>query len=59
MKMLEFLIDSIFVMFGGRVYQQTVGISMGTNYAPLLVDLFLYSHRAYFMQGLLRKNEKS
>jgi len=57
--MLEFLIDSIFVMFGGRVYQQTVGIPMGTNYAPLLVDLFLYSHRAYFMQGLLRKNEKS
>jgi hypothetical protein len=24
--MLEFLIDNIFAMFGGRVFQQTVGI---------------------------------
>jgi len=30
-KMLEFSIDNIFVMFGGRVFQQTLGISMGTN----------------------------
>jgi hypothetical protein len=32
--MLEFLIDKIFAMFGGRVFQQTVGIPMGTNCAP-------------------------
>jgi hypothetical protein len=38
--MLEFLIDNIFVIFGGRVFQQTVGISMGTNCALLLADLF-------------------
>jgi hypothetical protein len=41
--MLEFLIDNIFVIFGGRVFQQTVGIPMGTNCVPLLADLFLYS----------------
>ena len=40
-SMLEFLIGSIFVMFGGRVFQQTVGIPMGTNGAPFLVDLCL------------------
>jgi hypothetical protein len=56
--MLEFLIDSIFVIFGGRVFQKTVGIPMGTNCAPLLVDLFFYSYEAYFIHGLLRKNEK-
>ena len=55
--MLEFLIDDIFIMFGGRVFQQTVGIPTGTNYV-LLVDLFLYSHEADFIQGLLKKNEK-
>ena len=55
---LEFLIDSIFVMFGGRVFQQTVGIPMGTNCTPLLADLFLYSYEADFIQGLLKKNEK-
>jgi hypothetical protein len=31
---------------------------MGTNCVPLLVDLFLYSYKAYFIQGFLKKNEK-
>jgi hypothetical protein len=57
-NMLELLIDNIFVMFGGRVFQQTVGIPKGTNSAPLLADLFLYSYGADFIQGLLKKNEK-
>jgi hypothetical protein len=54
--MLEFLIDNIFVMFGGRVFQ--VGIPVGTNRGPLLADLFLYSYEADFIQGLLKKNKK-
>ena len=49
-NMLEFLIDNIFAMFSGRVLQQTVGIPMGTNCAPLLADLFLYSYEADFIQ---------
>jgi hypothetical protein len=32
-------------MFGGRVFQQTVGIHMGINSAPLLADLFHYPHK--------------
>ena len=39
-KMLEYLIDTIFVEFGGRIFQQTIGILMGTNCAPLLADFF-------------------
>ena len=39
-EMLEFLVDNIVVVFAGKVFQQTVGISMGTNCAPLLVDIF-------------------
>ena len=31
---------------------------MDTHCAPLLADLFLYSHEADFIQGLLEKNEK-
>jgi len=31
---------------------------MSTNSAPLLADLFLYSYKADFIQGLLKKNEK-
>jgi hypothetical protein len=58
-NMLEFLIDNIFVMFGGRVFQQTVGIPMDANCAPLLAELFLYSYEADFIQGLLKKNKRS
>ena len=60
-NMLEFLIDNmdnIFVIFGGRVFQQTVSIHMGTSCGPLLADLFLYSYEADFIQGFLKKNEK-
>ena len=31
---------------------------MGTNCAPLLADVFLYSYETDFVQGLLKKNEK-
>jgi hypothetical protein len=33
--MLKVIIDDIFAMSGGRVFQQTVGILMGTNCASL------------------------
>jgi len=56
--MLEFLIDNIFVEFGGELFQQTVGIPMGTNCAPLLADLFLYSYEAEFIQRLLKQGDK-
>jgi hypothetical protein len=52
--MLDFLIDNIFVLFGGRVFQQTIGIPMGTNCAPRLADLFLHAYEADFLQGLLK-----
>jgi hypothetical protein len=45
-------------MFGGHVFQQTVGIHMGTNCVHLLADLFLYSYEADFIQGILKKNGK-
>ena len=51
--MLEFLIDNFHVEFSGQILQQTVGIPMGTNCAPLLADLFLFGYEAEFTQGLL------
>ena len=52
--MLKFLIDNILVIFGGRVFQQTVSIPLGTKCAHLLADLFLYPYEADFIQGLAR-----
>jgi hypothetical protein len=52
--MLEFLIDNIFVSFGGTLFQQVVGIPMDTNCAPLLANLFLYSYESEFLQRLVK-----
>jgi hypothetical protein len=51
-SMLEFLIDNIFVSFGGTLFQQVVGIPMGTICTPLLADLFLYSYELEFQHVL-------
>ena len=40
-RMLDFLIDNIFIECGGVIFQQEIGIPMVTNCAPLLADLFL------------------
>ena len=57
-KMLEFLVDNLFVVFAGKVFQQIVGIPMGTNCAPLLADIFLHSYEAEFIQSLLSTERK-
>ena len=57
-KMMEYLIDNIFVEFGGRIFQQTISIPMGTYCAPLLADLFLYSYETEFVQSLLQAGKK-
>jgi hypothetical protein len=56
--MLGFLVDNIYVIFGDQVFQQSVGIPMGTYCAPLLADLFLYSYEAEFVQKLLQDTNK-
>ena len=48
-SMLEFLIDNICVAFAGTLFQQVVSIPMGTNCAPLLADLLLYSYESEFL----------
>ena len=46
------LMENIYVQFGGMVYQQIVGIPMGTNCAPFRADLFLYCYERDFMSDL-------
>ena len=54
----NFLIDNIFVQLGDQVFQQSIGISLGTNCAQLLADLFLYSYESEFMQNLQKYKTK-
>jgi hypothetical protein len=46
-------------MFGGRVFQQTVGMPMGTNCAPLVADFFLYLYEADFIQTSQEKRKEA
>ena len=57
-KMIEFLADNIYVRFGGQLFRQMVGIPMGTNCAPLLADLFLYSYENEFSDKLIKKGKR-
>ena len=57
--MLEFLVDNIFVVFAGDVFQQIVGITMGTNCAPLLADIFLYSYQAELYTDLALNRQET
>ena len=47
-----FLMENIYVQFEGMLYQQIVGILMGTNCAPLIADLFLFCYERDFMSNL-------
>jgi hypothetical protein len=54
----KFEVDNIFVSFGGTLFQQVVGIPMGTNCAPLLADLFLYSYESEFLEKLVKDKKR-
>ena len=41
---LSVLLDNIYNRFGTQLYKQIVGISIGTNCAPLVADLFLFCY---------------
>ena len=45
-KVLEFLVDNMFVVFAGKGFKQIVGIPMQTNCASFLADIFLCSYEA-------------
>ena len=57
-KMIEFLVDNIYVRFGGQLFRQMVGIPMGTNCALLLADLFLYSYENEFLDKLIKEGKR-
>ena len=57
-KMIEFLVDNMYVRFGAQLFRQMVGIPMGTNCSPLLADLFLYSYENEFFDKLIKEGKR-
>ena len=54
---LHYLLDSIFLRFGSKLYREIVGIPKGTNCAPLVVDLFLFCYERDFLLSLSDNNQ--
>ena len=52
-KVIHFLIDNIFVQFGGHLFCNVIGIPMGTNCPSLLAELFLYSYENEFVNNMI------
>ena len=57
--MTEFLVDNICIRFGGQLLGKTVGISLGTNCAPLLADLFLHSYKNEFLDKFIKEGKEN
>jgi hypothetical protein len=54
---LTFLLDNLFVEFNGKIFQQIIGVPMGTNCALLIADLFLYCYERDFMLELSKTKQ--
>ena len=50
----EFLISDIYITFVEELFRQIISIPMGTNCAPLLANLYLFSYEYDFMMSLLK-----
>ena len=52
-----YLLDNIFIIFGTKVDRQSIGIPMGTNWAPLVADLFLFCYERDLIKSLSWENQ--
>ena len=56
-ELLDFLIGNIYVKLGDEIFRQILGIPMGTNCAPLLANLYLFSYEYDFIMDLKQQNK--
>ena len=57
-KMIEFLVENMYVRFAGQLFRHTFGIPMGANCAPLLADLFLYPYENEFLDKPIKEGKQ-
>ena len=50
----EYLMDNIYVSIVNKVYRQCIGIPMGTDYTPLLANMFLFYCEYKYMRNLIK-----
>ena len=50
------LMDNIYIKIGNYLFRKFIGIPIGTNCAPLLANLFLYSYEVEFLRSMKKSN---
>ena len=56
-KLARYLVSNTFVVNGGTLRKQTIGIPMGTNAAPRFATTFLYSYEAAYISRLIEEKK--
>ena len=54
---LHYIVDNILIRFCSKLYRKIVGITIGTNCAPLAADLFLFRYERDFMLSQSDNNQ--
>ena len=59
-KLIDFLIDNIYIKIGNHLLRQCTGIPMGTHCAPLLANFFFffYSYEVEFLRSMKNSNKR-
>lgn len=52
-RMLKFVVENTFIMNGGRIFRQILGLPMGINPAPTAANLYLHWYEADFIDTLV------
>ena len=53
---IDFLLDNLYITVGDSLFQQIIGIPMGTNCAVFLANFYLFTYEFEFMQRLISNN---
>lgn len=57
-RLINWLVDNIYVTFGDKCFRQTIGIPMGTDCAPFLANLFLFAYEYQWIDKQRRLNHQ-
>jgi hypothetical protein len=56
-NMVKFLVEHVFIQCGDKIFQQIIGIPMGTNCAPFLANLYLFAKEFHWINEMYQKQE--
>lgn len=55
---IRYVIDNAYFSFGNKVYQQVIGIPMGTDPAPYMANLYLHYYEEKWMNNLAKTDNR-